>query len=283
MNAPHTLHPQVEVFFFDADPGTRFSIYHAPDPLQATRGAILYVHPFAEEMNLSRRMASLQARAFAEMGFAVLQIDLFGCGDSCGDFSSARWHLWKRDLDVARAWLAERCPGPMYLWGLRLGGLLALDFACGAPVQGIILWQPFLRGQAAIGQFLREQLASAARARQDDEAESTASLHERFGAGGTIEVGGYALPAELVQAIDACDAADMPVPSCPIHWFAGTGPAPAQLDASARRLAARWQSRGAALHLHTVQGAVPFWAAGESAQCPALLAATRACFEVAPP
>jgi len=33
-------------------------------------------------MNKSRRMAALQARVFAAMGFGVLQIDLFGCGDS---------------------------------------------------------------------------------------------------------------------------------------------------------------------------------------------------------
>ena len=49
-------------------------------------------------MNKSRRMAALQARAFAEMGFGVLQIDLFGCGDSSGDFSDARWDIWKQDL-----------------------------------------------------------------------------------------------------------------------------------------------------------------------------------------
>ena len=88
MNAPLPSTPHVEPFpfFFDADPGTRFSLYHAPNPQVPARGAILYVHPFAEEMNNSRRMAALQARAFSALGFAVLQIDLFGCGDSCGDF-----------------------------------------------------------------------------------------------------------------------------------------------------------------------------------------------------
>ncbi len=54
-------------------------------------------------MNKSRRMAALQARAFAAMGFGVLQIDLFGCGDSSGDFSDARWDIWKQDLAIARA------------------------------------------------------------------------------------------------------------------------------------------------------------------------------------
>ena len=155
MNAPLMSTPRVEPFFFDADPGTRFSLFHAPAPHVPARGAILYIHPFAEELNKSRRMAALQSRRFAAMGYAVLQIDLFGCGDSCGDFSAARWDLWQRDLAVARAWLAQRCAGPMHLWGLRLGGLLALDLACTDPPDGIILWQPFLRGRTCINQYLR--------------------------------------------------------------------------------------------------------------------------------
>src|SRR6476469_157933 len=98
MNAPLLSTPRVEPFFFDADPGTRFSLYHAPAAHVAPRGAILYVHPFAEELNRIRLMSALQSRQFASLVYAVLQIDLFGCGDSCGDFNAARWDLWKRDL-----------------------------------------------------------------------------------------------------------------------------------------------------------------------------------------
>ena len=43
------------------------------------------VKAWAEEMNKARRMAALQARLLAENGYAVLQIDLHGCGDSSGD------------------------------------------------------------------------------------------------------------------------------------------------------------------------------------------------------
>ena len=120
-----------EPFFLQADCGRRFCLYHAPQAEKECRGAFIYVHPFGEEMNKSRRMAALQARAFAAMGFGVLQIDLFGCGDSSGDFSDARWDIWKQDIAGARAWLAERVSAPISLWGLRLGALLALDFARG--------------------------------------------------------------------------------------------------------------------------------------------------------
>ncbi|ATQ77113.1 hydrolase 2, exosortase A system-associated [Massilia violaceinigra] len=278
MNAPLLSLPRVLPFFFDAEPGTRFSLYHAPAPQVRTRGAILYVHPFADELNKSRRMATLQARRFAAAGYAVLQIDMFGCGDSCGDFSSARWELWKRDLEIARAWLAERAGGgPMHLWGIRLGGLLALDFACNAPVDGVILWQPFLNGRTCINQFLRQGLAARMRAGDPALFGTTSQLRADLLTRGMIEVGGYELAAPLIQAIDACDAAALPLPPCQVHWFASASPAPSRLAASAARIAHRWSARGATLHFHAVEGE-PFWGANDIVECPALLAATSAVF-----
>ncbi len=271
MNAPLLSPPRVEPFFFDADPGTRFSLYHAPAPQAPARGAILYVHPFAEELNHSRRMATLQARRFAAMGFAVLQLDLFGCGDSCGDFNAARWQLWKGDLATARAWLADRCAGPMYVWGLRLGGLLALDFATGAQVDGLILWHPFLQGRTCINQFLRQRLAGETSA-----VRSVAELRTELLTRGTLEVNGYELVAPLVQAIDACDAAQLKLPPCPVYWFASATPAPVRLAASAARLAERWSQYGTTLHFHALEG-VPFWT-GAGMECPALSQATCAAF-----
>ena len=281
MNAPLVSTPRVEAFFFDADPGTRFSLYHAPDPNRPERGAILYVHPFAEELNRTRRMALLQARRFAALGYAVFQIDLFGCGDSCGDFSAARWDVWRRDLGVALGWLRQRSAGPVQLWGLRLGGLLALDFACSAPVDGIILWQPFMHGRTCINQFLRQQLTEPGGDPPPGSPRSTAAMRAYLAEHGGIEVAGYALTPELAHAIDACDAAVLEVPACPIHWFASGAPAPSRLAASAARLTRRWGERGATVHFHAVDG-VPFWNPINDAECPALLAATSAVFGAEP-
>ncbi len=281
MNAPLLPLPRVYPFFFDVDPGTRFSLYHAPAPQARARGAILYVHPFADELNKARRMATLQARRFAAAGYAVLQIDLFGCGDSCGDLSLARWDIWKRDLAIAGAWLRERASGgPLHLWGVRLGGLLALDAACSMAVDGVILWQPFLNGRTCINQFLRQDLA--ARMHSADPADpsllgTTGQLRAALSMRGMLEVGGYELAAPLVHAIDACDAAALPLPPCRVHWFASGSPAPQRLAASAARIARRWQARGATLHFHAIEG-TPFWGANQIAECPALLAATSAVF-----
>jgi len=58
---------------------------------------VVFAQPFVEEMNKSRRMAALQARALAGQGWAVLLPDLLGCGDSPGDKGDARWTAWVDD------------------------------------------------------------------------------------------------------------------------------------------------------------------------------------------
>ena len=93
------------------------------------RGALLYLHPFAEEMNRSRRMAALQARELARKGWYVLQLDLSGCGDSEGDFGEATWEAWLHDAATAHAWLEQKTGYRPWAWGLRAGARLAAELA----------------------------------------------------------------------------------------------------------------------------------------------------------
>ena len=282
MNAPLPATPHALPFFFNVDPGTRFCLYYPPNPGLPARGAILYVHPFAEEMNRTRRMAAQQSRAFAAMGYAVLQMDLFGCGDSCGEFSAGRWEQWKHDLTVAAEWLAERTSGqPLHLWGVRLGGLLALDFAAIRKVESIILWQPFMNGRTCINQFLRLRLAAGADHGARLTPRSTSALRAELVTRGRIEVAGYELDSTMVKGIDACDAVNIRPLPCDVHWFASGARAARKLAAGTARLARHWTPLGVTLHFHAVDGA-PFWAINDVAECPALLAATASVFAPAP-
>ncbi|MGI4849783.1 MAG: serine aminopeptidase domain-containing protein [Janthinobacterium lividum] len=175
MTAPARRTP-AEPFFLDANPGQRFCLYHAPSTIApspsaigalggaatACRGALVMVHTFAEEMNRSRRMCAMQARALADAGIAVLVVDLYGCGDSSGDFGDARWQIWLDDLLLAKRWLEQRCGVVAGYLGLRLGALLALNAAADAstPVGPLVLWQPVLRGATYLTQFLRLRQAA---------------------------------------------------------------------------------------------------------------------------
>jgi len=266
-----------EPFFLKADGGQRFCLYHPP--AGPARGTLLYVHPFAEELNRARRMAALQARAFAAAGHAVLQIDLAGCGDSSGDFGDARWDVWQADLALAAAWLRERHDAPLRLWGLRLGALLALDYARTAahPVAGMLLWQPVLKGSTYLTQFLRLRLAGALLA-DGDAGGGTAQLRAALLAGEALEIAGYDLDPRLARALDALDPLDAFRPACPVDWIEAVTQAGAEPSPGAARAAAAWRGAGVDLHLHPVHSA-PFWTTTEITENAAWLETGTAALE----
>jgi len=261
----HRRERPAEPFFLKTDRGERFCLYHAPDRAQECRGAFIYVHPFAEEMNKSRRMAALQARAFANAGISVLQIDLFGCGDSSGDFADARWDIWKDDLAAASDWLRQRGAQTPGLWGLRLGALLALDFAIASErAHGpIVLWQPVVNGEGFLTQFLRMRMASEMLASGQEKTSGTKELRSRMAAGESLEVAGYELAPELAASIDDLNAANLVVSGAPVHWFELIAEAERPMPPAAAKIADGWQRSGVDLHRHLVEG-TPFWASRKS-------------------
>lgn len=266
--------PEVEAFFLPVDGGRRFCLFHPAG--RECVGAVLYVHPFAEEMNRSRRMAALQARALAAQGYAVLQIDLHGCGDSSGDFGDARWDGWKRDLSAAADWLAARTGQALTLLGLRLGAALALELVpvLARPPATLLLWQPALSGPAFLAQFLRLRIASDMLS-GDDARAGTASLRAALARGETLEIAGYDLHPELAQAIELLDPAPLVPRAVPVHWFELAAAPDRPVTAAARSTVERWRRARAQVWLHQVVGQ-PFWSHPEVADCPALVEATCA-------
>jgi exosortase A-associated hydrolase 2 len=275
MKKPSPRSAPAEPFFLQTDCGKRFCLYHAPHPEKECRGALIYVHPFGEEMNKSRRMAALQARAFAAIGYGVLQLDLFGCGDSSGDFSEARWDIWKQDVAAARRWLEERFPMPISLWGLRLGALLALDFARSAKkkVGGIILWQPVVNGELFLTQFLRLRVASEILSTEQGKSGGTGALRNTLKAGTTVEVAGYDLAPGLAAAIDSLRVAELAVRGVPVHWFEVVSDPGRGMSPAGEKAISVWRQNGVDLHLHLVS-CLPFWATQEITECAELTSAT---------
>ena len=75
-------------FFLPARGGHCFCVYRRPSR-GVSRGVVLHLPAFGDEMNKSRVMTARGARAFAAQGFGVLQVDLLGCGDSDGVLADA--------------------------------------------------------------------------------------------------------------------------------------------------------------------------------------------------
>lgn len=264
-----------EAFFLGAGASRRFAACWGPAPSQTVRGALLFVAPFAEEMNKSRRMVALTAAALAERGFLTLRIDLRGCGDSAGLLAHATWNDWIDDLLVAWSWLYERAPGaPRWLWSLRAGALLAgatlprLDAAA-----GLLMWQPVLSGKQHLAQFLRLRVAADAFAIADTSARATsAALMQALNAGTPVDVAGYRLPPAIALPLAAADLT-LPTAVRDVVWLeVDPGTAPAILPASATRIG-QWQAAGQPVRARAV-GGPPFWTTQEIEDCPALVEAT---------
>lgn len=190
-------------FFLDSQLGPLFAIYWPPKNKNLAH-AILHVPAFAEEMNKSRRMVTLQAESLAEQGYLVLVIDLFGSGDSCGDFGDATWSLWLSNISDAVAWLKQQGIDVVSLWGLRLGALLAMDFVSKNPgvVGNLLVWQPVLNADSFVTQFLRLRVAAAMLNSQAPQ-EKTSELKKQLQQGQSLEVAGYLLNPELMNPIMA--------------------------------------------------------------------------------
>ena len=149
-------------FFLPGCRGSLFAAHDAPSPDRPPAGAVLQLAPFAEELNKARHLLARQARELAAVGFHVLRVDPYGCGDSAGDFADARWEVWRDDALRNASWLREETAAPVSLWGVRLGALLACDLAprLDLPPAKLVLWQPVLDGALLLNEFLRVRFAS---------------------------------------------------------------------------------------------------------------------------
>lgn len=262
--------------FIDGPKGRLFAVYYPPsEPGRPAKPAVLFLPAFAEEMNRARRMAAVQARALAERGLGALVLDLYGTGDSAGDFAEARWPIWCDDAAVGLAWLRERGHQDLALLGLRLGGALAMAVAARErqAVSRLILWNPTVRGDLLLNQFLRVRTL-AGLGLDGGGGETAKDLRERLFGGETLEIAGYALAPDLAREIDGLrlDRLAQGV-AAPLHWFelAGTADAPLA-PASAAAIDGLRQS-GLSVTAESVVGE-PFWTIEETVLAPDLVART---------
>src|SRR5688572_27133869 len=224
-------------------------------------------------MNKSRRMAAVQARAFADAGWAVLQIDLFGCGDSAGDFADATWQRWVDDVVEATKWLQTTTGHTPVLWGLRFGCLLLTQAArdMGHPFD-FVLWQPVTSGKQLVQQFLRLKLTGQILSQSRGERSGTQQLREQLARGEAIEIAGYSLSPELVRDIEAAEL-QLPCGQARVAWLELAGAPDAQLAPASRVRVQSLQHAGHRVEARVIEGAA-FWQTQEVTECPQLVEAS---------
>jgi exosortase A-associated hydrolase 2 len=161
------------------------------------RAWLLAIPPFAEEMMKARQQFTQLARELQPLGLSTVILDVRGTGDAEGELADFTWDDWCSDVKQTYETLA-RTGLPVYVLGLRLGALLALNSlekaqTCAA---GIVLWEPQFAGKMALKQFLRVGTMSAKMAGKEADASD----------GNAQEVGGYLLSAAFQASVNEANA-----------------------------------------------------------------------------
>ncbi|MBV1914299.1 MAG: hydrolase 2, exosortase A system-associated [Pseudomonadales bacterium] len=245
----------------------------------SVKKAVVFIPPFAEEMNKSRRMFSLQARALADAGVSSLVVDLYGTGDSGGDFSEARWQIWIENIQTSVKWLLEQQYSEISYIGLRLGGLLALDVVNSgvARIKTVVWWQPVLSGEVYLRQSLRLRAAQNMLSSGDRKNESTQILYDRMMAGEVIELAGYDVHPELGLALREKRANSFTIASnisaVQLELIELVSSDEKKSSLANTDLVAQWQATGQTVNAHVLTGD-QFWNTREICVNPELIKTT---------
>jgi len=234
---------------------------------------VLFIPPFAEEMNKSRRMMALLGRSLSTKGTLMVIPDLYGTGDSEGDFSDANWTIWQNNLELLVQKLQEDGVKTLSLVGLRMGCLLINDIISKyqIKVKDVIFWKPVTSGKQMINQFLRLRVANSM---MDGLKETTTSLREKLASESELEVAGYGLNAGLVSDLDEQVMANKSFDDAiNWHWFEVLAANSQSIPIASTKLIEGLSGRGIKTNLQQFVGE-NFWANQEIAEVPELISAT---------
>ncbi len=238
-------------------------------PETLPRGQVLYVPPFAEEMNRCRSLVATLARQFADRGYGCTLLDLYGTGDSDGEFHQASLDDWLSNVALALTWVQERFGAAPLLWGLRLGALLAWESARahGSAVAGLLLMQPATSGRMLTRQLVRQRIASGLSRNAQESAEDINACWER---GDTVEIGGYHTCGELMLALQGLAIHAEGAPAYRIQWLEHESVPGKGLPPASGKITQALGEQGSDVSWRLFGGA-PFWQLNERADTPELI------------
>lgn len=248
-------------FFIKSASGNIFALYHPPEKTGKIKRNILFIAPFAEELNRSRHMINRQARKFCGEGYGVLILDLYGTGDSEGTFGEASVEVWQKDILAAIGWLNEKSATPPILWAMRSGALIAADIVQKYPdiTDQMIFWSPVGNGEKFINQYLRIKLASEIAGNKTESKLTVKKLWERLNAGDNLEIAGYTLSPELARGFAGISLNKIRLPEkISLKWIEISPNDPPGLSPASQRIIEIWERDKINISFKTVND-IAFW------------------------
>lgn len=230
---------------------------------------VLIIPPFAEELNKSRHVLAALCRSLEAAGHDVLLPDLYGTGDSEGQFSEATLEIWRGDLDAAVRYLEPR--EDFDVIALRAGALIAVDLVNRHRIRSMTLLHPIVEGRQQLNQLLRLRLAGALTG--GGKKETAAQLREQLASGHTLEIAGYGLSPQLAADLEALSlSASPPLAVAQLNWIELAAAQDRPLMPASQRLLEDWEAQGVPV-ASRILVCDQFWATQEIAQCPAIVEA----------
>lgn len=187
----------VQPGFLSTSAGNVFTVRHYDQA--PSRGAVVVVPPFAEEMNCCRRIVTKLATQLTPAGYQLFLFDFFGTGDSSGQIEDATADIWLQNLGEVLAHVRAEHDLAAVL-SIRLGSHIALQVQdLFADVQHIC-WQPLLSTRMQFTELCRHAAISQ-RLRKERSILSVDSLFAELEAGNTVDLAGYSVTSKLGQSL----------------------------------------------------------------------------------
>jgi dienelactone hydrolase len=150
-------------FYFASHGQSLFAWLHRREQARGADHGVIICPPVGHEQVHAHRSLRHLADALAAASFTVLRFDFHGTGDSAGcDEDPDRVATWLANIRDAQTWLKQQlgCTR-ISLIGLRLGAALATAAAGSAPVDGLLLWAPVVKGRAYVREMKAISLTTA--------------------------------------------------------------------------------------------------------------------------
>lgn len=186
--------------WIDTETGFIGAAWFWPPQTEAASTAVVIVPGIAhEERTMNGGLVAL-AESLADAGLPALLMELHGCAQSAGYLDDtnvvACWHAGMRAaVQHARDSGARR----VIVVGVRLGALLAAEALAHEPLEAFIAWAPIVSGR----RYVRELRLL----RRVTDAENAAT--------GMIEIGGFGIPAAVLEHISCLDLAQIETLNAP--------------------------------------------------------------------
>lgn len=262
----------LEPAYLDGQRGKLFVLLRRPARPASARCALL-IPPFAEEMNKSRPMLAMVADALAARGIASVLPDLYGTGDSAGEFRDADWSVWRDDLERVMDWARRQGCAVDGLLAVRLGCILAAEFSSRlrSAFGRTVFWQPVHDGNRFMTQFLRLRVAASL---MEDRKETVAGLREALRLKGLVEVAGYEVSSRLADQVGVATLTAAVTPALGhLHWMEVVRTEGEPLQGAGADAIRAMSGSLPGLTVETYAGE-PFWSTTEIVRIPAMVAGT---------